>query len=250
MKTWLDLTDGFPIHFDVERMKTDLERFQSSDAWLTHYDSALSQGWRAILLKSKNGEVSGPQSQYPSWDFSDYRRTPYADQLPYFCEILDALKCPQGRMRIMRLQPGMTINLHQDVGPEVGCVAFGQVRLHVPIVTNDGVTFFVGGEKIKMRPGRLYYVNFSKPHYVRNDGNEARTHLVMDLKVNDWLAHYFPDTTAWERFEFATARAVWPTLWRLRWWRTKSIQTFWKHYEGSRTQAMVHRVRGKHRAAA
>jgi hypothetical protein len=25
----------------------------------------------------------------------------------------------------------------------------------------------------------------------------------------------------------------------------KTLQTFWKHYEGSRAQAVVHRIRGK-----
>ena len=250
MKAWLDLTEGFPVRFDVERMKADLERFQNSEAWLSHYDDALSQGWRAILLKSKSGEVSGPQSQRPSWDFSDYHRTKYVEQLPYFRELMDQLKCPQGRMRIMRLGPGMVINTHYDVGPEVGCLAFKQVRLHVPIVTNDRVTFFVGGERIKMQPGHLYYVNFSKYHYVRNEGNEARTHLVMDLKVNDWLAQYFPQPSGWEQVEFATARALWPTFWRLRRWRNVTTRTFWRNYEGSRAQAVVHRLRGKTRAAA
>jgi hypothetical protein len=250
MKTWLDLTDGFPVRFDVEMMKADLERFQSSEAWLTHYDQKLSQGWRAILLKSKGGDVSGPEAQYPSWDFTEYKRTRYVDELPYFRQLMDEIKCPQGRMRIMRLQPGMAINLHYDTGPEVGCLAFHQVRLHVPIVTNDRVTFFVGGEKIRMQAGRLYYVNFSKQHYVRNDGDEPRTHLVMDLKVNEWLAQYFPKPSAYEEFEYATARAIWPAMWRMRWWRQKTKQNFWRHYEGSRAQSIVHRLRNKPRAAA
>lgn len=244
MKTWHDLTEAFPIRFDVARMMADLDAFASSEAWLSHYDAALSQGWRAILLKSKNGDVSGPRSQYPSWDFSDFRRTPYVEQLPYFRELMDRIECPQGRMRIMRLGPGMVINLHRDVGAEVGCVAFRQVRLHVPIVTNDRVTFFVGGEKIKMQPGHIYYVNFSKPHYVRNDGAEARTHLVMDLKVNAWLAQAFPKTSAWEEFEFSVARTTWPTFWRLRQLRVRAERQFWHHYNGSLPQQIVHRIRG------
>ena len=128
------------------------------------------------------------------------------------------------------------INEHRDVGAEVGCVAFGQVRLHVPIITNDRVTFFVGGEKIKMQAGRLYYVNFTKRHYVRNDGSEARIHLVMDLKVNDWLAQYFPPLTHWEHCENAVARKTLPVYWRMRWQRVRLQRQFWKHYEGSRVQ--------------
>jgi|SRR5882762_3245849 len=249
MRTWLDLTERFPVRFDVERMRADLAALEAG-GWLEHYDRGLSSDFRAILLKSKNGATSGPESQRPSWDFSDYRVTPYVERLPYFRELMDQIKCPQGRMRILRLAPGAAIAIHRDVGAEVGCLAFRQVRLHVPIITNDRVTFFVGGEKIRMQTGHIYYADFSKLHYVTNDGNEARIHLVMDLKVNDWLAQYFPRPTAWERFEFAAARATWPTFWRLRQWRVRTERQFWKHYEGSRTQTVVHRIRGKTRAAA
>ncbi|MBV9346158.1 MAG: aspartyl/asparaginyl beta-hydroxylase domain-containing protein [Gammaproteobacteria bacterium] len=248
MRTWLDLTDRFPIRFDVERMRADLDRLTSSESWLDHYDSGLSTDFRAILLKSKGGETSGPKSQLPAWDFADFRRTVYVDRLPYFRELMDQIQCPQGRMRILRLAPGCVIGEHRDVGAEVGCLAFGQVRLHVPIITNDRVTFFVGGERIRMQAGRLYYVNFSKRHYVRNDGAEARIHLVMDLKVNDWLKQAFPPSTRWEEYEEALARATWPTYWRMRQYRVRAERQFWKHYEGSRVQALRHRVLPKHRA--
>jgi hypothetical protein len=229
-------------------MRADLEGLTSG--WLDHYDSGLSTDFRAILLKSKNGETSGPLSQLPSWDFSDFKRTEYVERLPYFRELMDRLECPQGRMRILRLAPGCVINLHRDVGAEVGCLAFRQVRLHVPIITNDRVTFFVGGERIRMQEGRLYYVNFAKSHYVRNDGSEARIHLVMDLKVNDWLGQYFPQFSRWERMENAVARTTWPTYWQARQVRIRAERSFWKHYEGSRLQAIRHRIRGDHRRPA
>lgn len=248
MKTWLDLTEGFPVRFDVARMREDLAGLTSG--WLDHYDTGLSADFRAILLKSRGGETSGPRSQLPAWDFADFQRTLYADRLPYFRELMDQLQCPQGRMRILRLAPGCVINPHRDVGPEVGCRAFGQVRLHVPIITNERVTFFVGGEQIRMQAGHLYYVNFAKRHYVRNDGNQARIHLVMDLKFNPWLAQYFPPCSAWERFENAVARTTWPTYWRARRYRLRAARSFWTHYEGSRVQAISHRLRGKHRAVA
>ncbi len=34
----------------------------------------------------------------------------------------------------------------------------------------------------------------------------------------------------------------------MRWQRVRLGQQFWKHYEGSRAQALAHAVRGKHRA--
>jgi hypothetical protein len=228
-------------------MRADLDGL-TSGGWLHHYDAGLSTDFRAILLKSKHGETSGPMSQRPAWDFDDFERTPYVDRLPYFREIMDSLQCPQGRMRILRLAAGASIKAHRDVGAEVGCIAFRQVRLHVPIITNDQVTFFVGGERFHMKEGRLYYANFAKTHAVRNDGSEARVHLVMDLQVNDWLAQYFPQFTPWEKVENAFARTTWPTYWKARQARVRAERRFWEQYEGSRLQAIRHRLRGDHRA--
>ncbi len=88
----------------------------SGEDWLEHYDKGLSTDFRAILLKSKRGETTGPQSQLPAWDFRDFRRTVYVERLPYFRDLMDQLQCPQGRMRILRLAPGCVIDLHRDVG--------------------------------------------------------------------------------------------------------------------------------------
>ena len=108
-----------------------------------------------------------------------------------------------------------------------------QVRLHVPIVTNDRVTFFVGGERSECKSGTSTMELLQAP-LCPNDGDEPRTHLVMDLKVNDWLAQYFPKPDPWEQVEIATARATWPTFWKLRRVRVRTERQFWKHYEGSR----------------
>lgn len=246
MKTWLDLTDACPFKFDVERMIADIRKIDESRL-LDHYDPTLDRGWRAALLVSRHGEMSGRESQRPSWDFSDFRRTPLVDELPYFRAILDFFQCPQGRIRILRLAPGAGISLHRDIGAEVGCLAFNQVRLHVPIITNPKVTFHVGGEVITMEPGRFYYVNFSKRHFVRNDGDTARYHLVMDLKVNDWLRQIFPPTTLWEELEFAWARTMWPIRWQIEMAYNRVFDAAWSAYEGTAAQRFVKRLKGAQR---
>jgi hypothetical protein len=38
VKTWLNLTNAFPIPFDAEKMKADLESSQTSEGCLSHYD--------------------------------------------------------------------------------------------------------------------------------------------------------------------------------------------------------------------
>jgi hypothetical protein len=128
------------------------------------------------------------------------------------------------------------------VGSETANLAFNQVRLHVPIYMNDRVVFFVGGEQIRMHPGRLYYVNFTKRHFVRNDGDTTRVHLVMDIKVNDWLRQFFPKLSPWERIENFVVRWTHPVFWKLQWWRTRCVTFFWQHYNGSWLHRTRHRL--------
>lgn len=243
MDMFLDLTDRFPFQFDVERMKAEIRAVEDQCLWLDHYDKALADGWRAIPLVSQHGRMDGPESQ--RWgDVREFRRTPVVDRMPYFRSILDAFDCPQGRVRILRLEPGTGIGLHRDIAGEVASYAFNQVRLHVPIQTNDRVTFFVGGRTIRMRPGRLYHVDFTRPHYVRNDGPEPRIHLVLDLKMNPFLRGLFPPVSAAERVGHWCLRQTLPVVWQMQFARIGLMKWFWRRYNGSAAQGLLHRLRG------
>ncbi|PZX51094.1 aspartyl/asparaginyl beta-hydroxylase [Algoriphagus ratkowskyi] len=82
----------------------------------------------------------------------------------------------------MKLTAGSKIKEHQDYDlDEV------EVRIHLPIFTNEKVSFFVNNLKMEMKEGECYYLRPSDPHRVINEGETDRIHLVMDLKVNDWL---------------------------------------------------------------
>jgi hypothetical protein len=93
-----------------------------------------------------------------------------------------------------------------------------------------------------MKAGHLYYVNFSMVHYVRNDSDAVRVHLVMDLKINDFLRRAFPEFSGWERFEYAVARKTLPIMWKIESARKYPARKFWKLYEGSSLQRLRHRL--------
>ena len=239
MKTWIDLTDRFPMTFDVDRMRQEYDVIKDEN-WLNHYDSTLSRDWKALLLVSIHGEMFDAESQRGSNDYSIMQRTPLVQKMPYFESILNAFKTQQGRVRILKLSPGAGIALHRDIGYEAANFAVGQVRLHIPIYTNDKVVFFVGGEEIKMKPGRLYYVNFDKPHYVSNKGNSDRLHLVLDLQVNDWLRAVFPSMSLFEQIESRFMSIFLPFQWRLIKAKRKLMTLFWRYYTGSILQKLKH----------
>ena len=239
-----DLTDRFPLKIDVERMVEELRALEG-DKWLSHYDTALADGWTTIPLVSHDGSADNENSQRVG-KWGHYRPTKYADKLPTFKAVLDAFNCEAGRVRIMKLMPGSIIREHRDTYDEVSDYAFGQVRLHIPVVTNDKVVFTVDGKNIKMKAGRLYYVNFSKKHYVRNDGNEPRTHFVLDLKVNDSLRAIFPPITTAQRIEMWLSRTFLPlVLWTPLKLRTEANTAFWKYYNGSLLQRIRQRLQAR-----
>jgi hypothetical protein len=240
VNTCVDISERFPMKFDTRRMLEELKTLENA-AWLEHYDKALSSGWVAIPFVSLDGRIGDSEAQRAG-SSGNYKRTSLLDRTPYFREIIDAFKCPQGRVRILKLLAGASVGEHRDVGLEVANLAFKRVRLHVPIQTNPDAIFFVGGERIHMREGGLYYANFSKRHSVHNNGTTDRIHLVLDLEVNDWLAQFFPRVTGIDRLSAAAQRVLLPAMWQMTRWNKQAMRRFWNLYEGSRVQRMRHRL--------
>ena len=53
-------------------------------------------------------------------------------------------------------------------------------RIHIPIVTNEGVLFQVGEESVHMKAGELWEINNRRVHSVVNHGDESRVHMILD----------------------------------------------------------------------
>ena len=103
MQAMIDLTDHFPMRFNVDRMRQELDDLENSP-WVEHYDRKISNGWTTLLLSSRDGTMDRPDSMRPSWK-SQFKRTSLLDHLPYFNEILDAFQCPTLRVRVSKLLP-------------------------------------------------------------------------------------------------------------------------------------------------
>ena len=85
----------------------------------------------------------------------------------------------------MRLSPGSAIHEHRDHDLDA---AEGRARIHVPVTSNPQVSFLLNGTAVAMQPGEAWYLRLADPHAVRNDGPSDRVHLVLDVRVNAWLA--------------------------------------------------------------
>lgn len=80
------------------------------------------------------------------------------------------------RVMLARMGPGGVIHPHIDANP----AAKWPHKIHVPLVTNPGVTCFFGDEEHHFPAGEAVEVDNMGPHWVRNDGDADRIHLIFE----------------------------------------------------------------------
>lgn len=101
-------------------------------------------------------------------------------------EILDDFKAPKTRVRLAMIAPGFTIKPHFDYDPSY------VTRYHIPIFTNPGVVFGArtkNGDVEYHMPadGSVYFFNAGLVHWVANNGDQPRLHLLIDTNGQDDL---------------------------------------------------------------
>lgn len=185
----------FDRKYDVDRLVADLDTALGHGVDILNRGDYHDGGWRAIPLYAVDGRTDATGLRWAGWN-ANYQKTPILKACPYLEEIVDEFQCPKERVRLLRLEPGTNINTHTDLGDGW---AMGKVRLHIPIITHDEVYFFVDEKRVVMLPGELWYCDFTRPHRVHNKSDIARVHLVLDLRVNDWLRDFFPPEPLSER---------------------------------------------------
>jgi hypothetical protein len=87
------------------------------------------------------------------------------------------------RAEFISLKPKSRVRPHKDRSD----LLYLSRRFHVPIKTNPYVTFSAGVEVRHLYPGRLYELNNINYHGVRNDGDENRIHLILDVLPEEYL---------------------------------------------------------------
>jgi Aspartyl/Asparaginyl beta-hydroxylase len=97
------------------------------------------------------------------------------------------------RVMLARMAPGGVINPHRDEN----AAAKWPHKIHVPLQTNDDVTFYVDGIGYKLAEGEAVEVNNMGVHGVENRGTTDRIHLIfeyydLDQPEPEWLAQLQP----------------------------------------------------------
>lgn len=132
--------------------------------------------------------------------FRDWRdshdRPLWSQWRPLLEPVLSAATRPYGyargaypRVMLARMAPGGIIKPHRDANP----AAKWPHKVHVPLLTNDRVTFFVDGIGYRLEEGEAVEVNNMGIHAVENAGETDRIHLIfeyydLDQPEPEWLA--------------------------------------------------------------
>lgn len=178
-----------PFTFDPAALRADLALI-ADDEWLPHFNTTYYSGdWSGVSLRS----VGGRPMLYPDPTATGgYLDTELLTRLAYVRQILSTLQCETESVRLLRLGPGAKVREHRDymLGYDDGTI-----RVHIPIMTGAEVGFYLKGERVEMREGECWYLDFNEPHSVENNGTTDRVHLVIDCLLNDWLRSFFPVET-------------------------------------------------------
>jgi len=180
-----------PLEFDAARLQADLAGIMAAE-YVPHFNTTYYQGdWSAAPLRSIGGRAD---QIYPDPTARDtFADTPLLARCAYIQEVLATLRCPLRAVRFLRLKAGSVIKEHRD--HELG-FEDGEVRFHIPVITNPEVEFVLNQVRVVMNEGECWCLNVNEPHRVANRGATDRIHLVTDCVVNDWLRDLLLATAA------------------------------------------------------
>lgn len=121
--------------------------------WRLSHDRPLWAQWRAVLdpvLAAATAPYGYPRGAFP-------------------------------RVMLARMRPGGVIRPHRDANP----AAKWPHKIHVPLETNDGVTFFTGDIGHHLPIGEATEVDNMGVHSVTNAGATDRVHLIFEYYDTD-----------------------------------------------------------------
>src|SRR5512132_159832 len=163
-----------PMSFDPNSLNADLASLKP-DEWIPHFNTRYYEGdWSGISLRAVGGKAGQLYPDPTATD--DFADTPMLARCPYFQEVLAAFHCPLTSARLLKLAARSSIREHKDYN-----LGFedGEMRIHVPVVTNMDVEFFLAGERVVMQEGEAWYLDLNLPHRVENQSGIDRIHLVV-----------------------------------------------------------------------
>lgn len=212
------------LRFDIDRLREEIQHLESQDwnACISGELEALRQKWGKRLSKvaynKDNSEIDSAGKDHESIGYQQLSLTHFNpefeiredrnsgtiwdkqylggkkeldqraynilhdDMPPYMREILESLGPNLTRVGLAKLLPGEEIKPHRDFDPTFS------TRFHIAIDTNEKAVF--NGVHIPA-DGYVWFTNTGLNHWVKNEGDTARTHLIFNMDGQELLNDYW-----------------------------------------------------------
>ena len=114
----------------------------------------------------------------------------YKNFINFSQDILGKLKEMYGpgklwNIQLARMKGGAKILPHVDIGIDFAL----SHRIHIPLVTNENVTFTVDEKNFYLDVGSVYEINNTKLHSVVNNADYGRIHIVFDYVGDEYIQY-------------------------------------------------------------
>ena len=93
------------------------------------------------------------------------------------------------RCEIIKLKAHSEVYRHTDGG----ALLHYSRRIHIPLITDEKITFTVLNNTINMKEGVGYEINNQLPHSVSNQSNIDRIHMIVDVMPDDMINYRIID---------------------------------------------------------
>ena len=177
--------------YDIKKLQLDLANAEQKYSSLPQSGPYHDGSWTGIALRNANGDYK-TSVVFGGGSYSD---TEVLTSCPYFKEIINNFPFTIGCARLLFVPAGKKIGEHTDTGLNWES---GAIRIHIPIVTNEKVKFYIKDEQLHWKEGELWYGDFSLPHKLHNQSDITRVHLVLDCLVDEAFLALFPAETVTE----------------------------------------------------
>lgn len=188
------------ITIDPARIQEDYARLLDME-WINQdrYKAGMTN-WKGVSLYS----ISGAYDDLRCADRGTMKKTPAGERCPYICdEVLPQFNAPLLRVALYRLTAGTKVGAHRDYG---GSRLMGMVRIHMPVITNDGVIMYLDGQKYFFAVGEAWYFDATCVHAVENNGTEDRIHLIADFLPSPGINKHLKPVTLADRWRHVMDR--------------------------------------------
>ena len=183
---WIKLPWSFsakPLYEEVDKLLVQFVPHRNYDV-----SEGFKNGWKSLAIKAQNGIATNTYAHTHYDEEPNYQITDIAEKCPKTMEMLrsitDIEKCQ--RIRWMLLEPGTKISVHTDKQRESQevCLALN-IALNMP----EGCRFWIDTKKtgehgrftrtIPIQSGEAILLNNAKYHYVENNSQEVRIHIIV-----------------------------------------------------------------------